>query len=95
MQGERGIRRWRLEGGDTNGFKIQNYSDPLGFSRNVRSFSRYPHARREKIENAGSKSLPKSYQRVACGERHIHQGGVFGDCEGCRSVKDLIQTNTT
>jgi hypothetical protein len=39
-----------LEGADIDGPKIQDYSDPFGFSSNACSFSRYPHVRNKKIE---------------------------------------------
>ena len=64
-------KKIELEGGYTDGRKIQNYSDPLDFSGNVRGFSRNPHARRKKIGNAGSRSLPKNPHPVACGEGDI------------------------
>jgi hypothetical protein len=53
-----------LEGVDIDGPKIQDYSDPFGFSSNACGFSRYPHVRNKKIERL---------KKVACGK-----GGVFG-----------------
>jgi hypothetical protein len=38
-----------LEGVDIDGPKIQDYSDPFGFSSNACSFSRYPHVHGKKI----------------------------------------------
>jgi len=46
-------RTSRLEGVDTDGPEIQDYFDPFVFSSNACSFSRYPHVRNKKIENAG------------------------------------------
>ncbi len=53
-----------MQGNDTDAFKIQNYSDPIGFSSNVRSFSRNPHVRGKQIENAGPGACAKTLTRL-------------------------------
>jgi hypothetical protein len=61
-----------LEGVDIDGLKIQDYSDPFGFSSNACGFSRYPHVHGKKIENAGSRcSPPKPLYRL------LMEKGIF------------------